>query len=1024
MKRHLYIFIIVVFNLFSFSCFSQGSKKIDYLTLKSDSLHDKGYYDLAFEVRKQAIQKFSSSNKEYNAYLEAKRLFTESCVYEKITFNYHNPKDSISKKTYKYYFDLAIQKSKSAKAVYGKVKDPDNLFKYSIQSRLYHQFGFTGQWKLALVEAEVGLQILKDTLSEKDKKYIDLIHDIGFIYAELGDFSKAIDYYKASAELYKSSIGENNTDVALSYNNIAVQSRKLGLRKDELLYLQKARTIWEQLNNDLDTGHLYTCYKNLFTWYSYYGDFEKAEEYLLKRNKIREKIKLKPELNFINNQEEKHKDKLSEWYSLMLHYARKKDTLTTLFYANAITKNLKTGKKLLNYEVKTISPTLSFESSIYKKQDPDLALKKIDKAIELYEEYSNIYFTNEFPSKLYKAEILVDAKRFKEAEILLNELDSFKKRLTLAEVFKLTILKAKTATHFNDFKTAENLYNEAFGLLSISKKPDLEKLGIKDLIPLISFETTEGFIAMGDFYNTLFKKNKQQVNFDKALHRYKLASKIYNQLYLGERYNDRLFQINNEINERLLSCLAMKKNTDVIAVVNSIENNASKLIWSKFIFNNKRLKIKISESQLNAEERLISELNFYQNIIIESKEANEDKIALWKNKVYELKNELAKIQLVIQKQNPNYYQFNLKEFDLKRLQNDLKKEEAILKYSITNKNVYAFLISKNKVSLIALDDKKTLLKQLKICLQLLKNREPKYQADFAKLNTLLFKNIAFQEYTKLTIIPDGPLHYLPFEVLLHDEKMPLISYATSLLLYQEQRALTPSYEKVSVGAFSASNDGSRLPKASTEIASILAIFKGKAHVNATKTDFLEHSNLYNVLHLAMHSDINEEHPEFSSLHFYGKNNAKLFISELYNENLVANLAVLSACDTGNGLYENGEGVISLSRAFNYAGIPSTVMSLWKVDDEATAKIMNYFYKHLEKGQTKDEALHTAKLDYLENTDDPMLKHPYYWSGFVLSGNTDALVKSSFDYRISLIVFGLLLIGILILYRKKLVQFFK
>ena len=229
---------------------------------------------------------------------------------------------------------------------------------------------------------------------------------------------------------------------------------------------------------------------------------------------------------------------------------------------------------------------------------------------------------------------------------------------------------------------------------------------------------------------------------------------------------------------------------------------------------------------------------------------------------------------------------------------------------------------------------------------------------------------------------------------------------------------------MSVGAFSSSNDGSRLPKASSEIASILTVFKGKAHVNATKSNFLEQGNLYNVLHLAMHSDINEEHPEFSSLNFYGTKNAQLFISELYNENLVANLAVLSACDTGNGLYENGEGVISLSRAFNYAGIPSTIMSLWKVDDEATAKIMNYFYKHLEKGLAKDEALHNAKRDYLENTEDPMLKHPYYWSGFVLSGNTDALVKSSFDYRIILVVFGLFFIGILLFYRKKLVQFFK
>ena len=170
----------------------------------------------------------------------------------------------------------------------------------------------------------------------------------------------------------------------------------------------------------------------------------------------------------------------------------------------------------------------------------------------------------------------------------------------------------------------------------------------------------------------------------------------------------------------------------------------------------------------------------------------------------------------------------------------------------------------------------------------------------------------------------------------------------------------------------------------------------------------------------MHSNLHESHPEFSSLNFYGEPNNQLFISELYNESLDADLAVLSACDTGSGFYENGEGVISLSRAFSYAGVPSTVVSLWKVDDEATAKIMMYFYEHLKLGETKDEALKNAKLDYLKHTDDDLLKHPYYWSGFVLSGNTDALVEKQ-NYWIYLSVLPMLALG---LFRKRLFKFFK
>ena len=170
----------------------------------------------------------------------------------------------------------------------------------------------------------------------------------------------------------------------------------------------------------------------------------------------------------------------------------------------------------------------------------------------------------------------------------------------------------------------------------------------------------------------------------------------------------------------------------------------------------------------------------------------------------------------------------------------------------------------------------------------------------------------------------------------------------------------------------------------------------------------------------MHSHIDERHPEISALNFYGENDNQLFISELYNESLDADLAVLSACDTGSGFYENGEGVISLSRAFSYAGVPSTVVILWKVDDESTAKIMGYFYEHLKRGEPKDEALKNAKLDYLKYTDDDLLKHPYYWSGFVLSGNTDALVEKQ-NYWIYLAIFPFFILGI---FRKKLFQFFK
>jgi hypothetical protein len=73
----------------------------------------------------------------------------------------------------------------------------------------------------------------------------------------------------------------------------------------------------------------------------------------------------------------------------------------------------------------------------------------------------------------------------------------------------------------------------------------------------------------------------------------------------------------------------------------------------------------------------------------------------------------------------------------------------------------------------------------------------------------------------------------------------------------------------------------------------------------------------------------------------------------------------------------------------YSGVPSLVISLWKVEDEATAKIMKNFYKYLKQGETKDEALRLSKLEYLHTT-DPSGASPYYWSSFVNIGNKDPL----------------------------------
>ena len=151
--------------------------------------------------------------------------------------------------------------------------------------------------------------------------------------------------------------------------------------------------------------------------------------------------------------------------------------------------------------------------------------------------------------------------------------------------------------------------------------------------------------------------------------------------------------------------------------------------------------------------------------------------------------------------------------------------------------------------------------------------------------------------------------------------------------------------------------------------------------------------------------------------------------EIYNLDLKGELAVLSACSTGNGKLLKGEGVISLARAFTYAGMPSVIMTLWDVEDISTGNIIPYFYHLLGKGFDKDIALRQAKLAYLGKTIPEIEMHPAFWSGFVLYGNNKGFRQKADHLHVILLMIlaGLLfLISIVIIkryieYRKKLTR---
>jgi CHAT domain-containing protein len=183
-----------------------------------------------------------------------------------------------------------------------------------------------------------------------------------------------------------------------------------------------------------------------------------------------------------------------------------------------------------------------------------------------------------------------------------------------------------------------------------------------------------------------------------------------------------------------------------------------------------------------------------------------------------------------------------------------------------------------------------------------------------------------------------------------------------------------------------------LPGTEKEVNTIASLF-GKAAQVATFKEANETSikksdlSHFNYLHFATHGIVDETEPELSRifLNTGSEDDGDLYSGEIYNLQLKADLAVLSACQTGLGKFSKGEGVIGLSRALTYAGAKSIIVSFWSVADESTAELMTEFYKTLLQNKSKDfsQALRQAKLQLIKNQ---KFSTPYYWAPFILIGD--------------------------------------
>jgi CHAT domain-containing protein/Tfp pilus assembly protein PilF len=354
------------------------------------------------------------------------------------------------------------------------------------------------------------------------------------------------------------------------------------------------------------------------------------------------------------------------------------------------------------------------------------------------------------------------------------------------------------------------------------------------------------------------------------------------------------------------------------------------------------------------------------------------------------------------------------------VQAKLDDDTQVITYFLGEQSLFSFNITKDSISLLRADIADKLVNITNDFKNHLIKRENVDELSYDLFMYLLGQQLD-RDKRNLVIVADNVLNYIPFEILRSSDGSLLldkynISYNGSVRLFMELKKEFFKYDTPQNWAgFAPSYDDKQiLASSKEEISEIAALTNGIKFTgeDAIKENFMLHNKEYSILHFAMHARIDNENPLYNSLVF---EDSELTASEIYTSNSKANLIVLSACNTGFGKIEKGEGVMSMARAFHFSGIPSILMSLWKVPDQETKTIMVDFYRYLKKGKSKSEALRMAKLRYLDKNEGSKLAHPYYWSGFVINGNTEPLainiVNSPWGW-IVFAVFGILLMSYL------------
>ena len=823
-----------------------------------------------------------------------------------------------------------------------------------IYYRLSQLYFYSGEFNQAINYGDTSLNLL-----EKDDPFYAINYTLkGNVFFIKGEFDKAKKFYEQSIEVsdkyaaanyinlgniyykknkydlaeehYNNSLGlsDHSQIVAINYNNLGNIYRKKRLFDRALNFYKKAL---ETINDGSITIDIYS---NIGSIYFDLGDYSKAEEYF--------KI---------------------PFYNYMGSHPKIANCLINL---SKIELQKQNHVKALAYCQKAIG-----------KVAPDL---KDSSTIEHY------YYCSDCD------------------ELSLVEILQLK-----AKILKRTFYKTNPNNHANMEATIET-YSMIYSLIDQLR---------------ISYSSEDSKLILARDMNKIY-----ELAIETAFKFYRVSG--------NEKHKRQLFRFMEKTKSTLLLNAWQENDAKQFAnIPNSLKRKEKELKSSI-----KVLKKRLSEIQYAKNAKA-----FGKELAEQRKHSIDSIVIILKQQLFDRMNELEALIKRLEEEYPEYHtlKYSTKVATIDEVQQQLDDSSALIAYFISNNIGYIFSITKNNSAIHAFIKKPDFNKKIATFLQQVgttpnRNSAVKPYKTYSVDGYELYEDILspalknLERIQKLIIVPDGILNDFPFEALLTQrtdtfaieviddvnyKDLPYLlrkyqinrSYSSTLLLKNMQQRgkigedfqiavfapFTPdSMITQVIGGLSELRDEHKkwLKFGHLEAKAIASVFtRGRFWFNyaANEKAFKNEADIFSIIHIITHGEANDRLIDYSKLLFNDSLDTKedniLYECEVYNLTLKAELVVLSACESGQGKNIKGEGIFSVARSFMYAGCPSLVMTLWKVNDKTSASLMKYFYKGLSEGLYKDNALQKAKLDYL-NGDHKLCTdyHPFYWAAYVCLGN--------------------------------------